>query len=163
MYYNEIERRFRHMARLLTDTDSVFDEAERTSDTLGPFYYGYTVSVGPDGRPVAREYGNIRPEQVHAVDSQNLSVETIVDDGQKLVKMVAEMPGVEKSDVKIRVESKTVNIDAERGKKKYHAAVPLKPRIDTSSAKASYKNGILELTFKQLGPEKPKGRMVEVE
>ena len=73
------------------------------------------------------------------------------------------MPGVEKSDVKIRVENKTVNIDAERGKKKYHAAVPLKPRIDTSSAKASYKNGILELTFKQLGPEKPKGRMVEVE
>ena len=73
------------------------------------------------------------------------------------------MPGVEKSDLKVVVEGKTVNIDAEHGDKKYHTKVPLQHKVDKDSAKASYKNGILELKFKLLEPEKPKGKTVEVE
>ena len=73
------------------------------------------------------------------------------------------MPGVEKSDVKVVVEGTTVHIDAERGEKKYHAVVPIRHKVDKDSAKASYKNGILELLFKQIVQEKPKGKTVEVE
>ena len=47
MYYNEIDRRLRHMARLLTDTDSVFDEAERASDTLGRFITATQCPLDP--------------------------------------------------------------------------------------------------------------------
>jgi hypothetical protein len=28
----------------------------------GPFVYGYSMTVGPDGRPRIREFGNIKPE-----------------------------------------------------------------------------------------------------
>ncbi|GAG49362.1 unnamed protein product, partial [marine sediment metagenome] len=27
----------------------------------GPFVYGYSVKIGPDGKPVIREFGNIKP------------------------------------------------------------------------------------------------------
>ena len=73
------------------------------------------------------------------------------------------MPGVEKSDLKIVVDGKIVNIDAEHGEKKYHVQVPIQQKVDKDTAKAYYKNGILELKFKLAEPEKPKGKTVEVE
>jgi len=56
-----------------------------------------------------------------------------------------------------------IQSDVERGDKKYHVKVPIQHRIEENSAKASYKNGILELVFKLKDPEKPKGKTVEVE
>ncbi|MEK6832366.1 MAG: Hsp20/alpha crystallin family protein, partial [Thermoproteota archaeon] len=56
-----------------------------------------------------------------------------------------------------------VDISAEHGEKKYHVKVPIKHKVDENSAKASYKNGILELVFKLIEDEKPKGKKVEVE
>ena len=85
-----------------------------------------------------------------------------MDKNEKVVKLIAEMPGVEKTDVQIVVENKVVSISAEHDQKKYHAKVPLKNKVDESSAKASYKNGILQLVFK-LVEEKPQGKKVEVE
>jgi len=72
------------------------------------------------------------------------------------------MPGVEKTDVKIVVDSKIVDLSAEHGEKKYHVKVPLKHKVDENSAKASYKNGILQIIFKQIA-EKQTGKKVEVE
>ena len=51
----------------------------------------------------------------------------------------------------------------EQDKKKYHSQVPLRIKVDENSVKASYKNGILEVTLKVLEEEKPIGKKVEVE
>ena len=29
----------------------------------GPLVYGYSISIGPDGKPVIQEFGNIKPTQ----------------------------------------------------------------------------------------------------
>ena len=115
-----------------------------------------------DGKPVVKEYGNIKPGQPPTFDTREPVVDTIVDEKQKIVKLIAEMPGVEKTDVKIVVEDKIVDLSAEHDEKKYHVKVSLKHKVDENSVKASYKNGILELVFK-LVKEKPKGKTVEVE
>ncbi len=73
------------------------------------------------------------------------------------------MPGVEKSDVKIVVENKVVDLSAKHDDKKYHVKVPVQHKVDENSAKASYKNGVLEIVFKLVEEEKPKGKTVEVE
>ena len=26
-----------------------------------PWYYGYTMTIGPDGKPIVKEYGNVKP------------------------------------------------------------------------------------------------------
>ena len=82
---------------------------------------------------------------------------------EKVVKLIAEMPGVEKTDVKIVVENKIVDLSAEHGEKKYHVKVPVQQKVDENSAKASYKNGVLQIIFKLVEEEKPKGKTVEVE
>jgi len=157
---SEIDRIFRRMSNSFFNIDDNFEETEGNSS--GPCYYGYTMTVGPDGKPVVKEYGNVKPSQLPISDTREPIVDTIVDEKEKVVKLIAEMPGVEKSDVKINVQDKIVDLSAEHDEKKYHVKVPLKHKVDENSAKASYKNGILELVFK-LVEEKPKGKTVEVE
>ena len=103
------------------------------------------------------------PGLLSTSDTREPLVDTIVDEKEKVVKLIAEMPGVEKSDVKIVVENKIVDLSAEHGDKKYHVKVPVKHKVDENSAKASYKNGVLQIIFKLIEEEKPKGKMVEVE
>ena len=143
--------------------DDIFEEFKTNGTQAGPYYYGYTMTVGPDGKPIVKEYGNVKPQGLPSGNTREPMVDTIVNEKEKIVKLVAEMPGVEKSDVKIVVQDKIVDISAEKGEKKYHAKVPIKYKVDDSSAKASYKNGILELVFKLIEEEKPKGKTVEVE
>jgi HSP20 family protein len=163
MFDDEFDRIFKRMSSSFFDIDDVFEEFKGNSSNFGPFYYGYTMTVGPNGKPVVKEYGNVKPGLLPSSDTREPIVDTIVDEKEKLVKLVAEMPGVEKSDVKILVQDKAVDISAEHDIKKYHVKVPIKYKVDENSAKASYKNGILELIFKLIEDEKPKGKKVEVE
>ncbi len=161
MFYNdEFDRFFKSMFRSV-NLDELFENVKSTGCT-GPLCYGYTMTVGPDGMPVVKQYGNAKPELSPTSDTREPLVDTLVDDKEKVVRLVAEMPGVEKKDVKIVVDGKIVNIDAEHGEKKYHVKVPIKHTVDENSVKASYKNGILEILFKQV-EEKPTGKTVEVE
>jgi HSP20 family protein len=162
-YDDEFDRLFKKMSKSFVSLDDLFDDVKSTGTVSGPFCYGYTMTIGPEGKPVIKEYGNVRPGQLPKSDTREPLVDTLVDDKEKIVKLIAEMPGVEKKDVKIVVDGKIVNIDVEHGEKKYHAKVPIKHKVDENSVKASYKNGILEIVFKQLAEEKPKGKTVEVQ
>ena len=159
---DEFDRIFKKMSQSFFNIDDMLEEF-KGKDSGGPFYYGYTMTVGPDGKPVVKEYGNVKPGLLPTAETREPIVDAIVDEKEKLVKLVAEMPGVEKNDVKIVVQDKVVDISAEHGEKKYHVKVPLQYKVDENSAKASYKNGILELVFNKIEDKKPKGKTVEVE
>jgi len=163
MFSDEFDRIFKKMSSSFFDIDDIFEEFKKSDSNTGPIYYGYTMTVGPNGKPVVKEYGNVKPELLPSTDTREPIVDVIADEKEKLVKLVAEIPGVEKTDVKILVQDKFVDISAEHGEKKYHVKVPIKHKVDENSAKASYKNGILELVFKLIEDEKPKGKKVEVE
>lgn len=165
MFVDEFDNLWRRMSRPFMDIEDIFDEFKDSTNTqtFGPYYYGYTVTIGPDGKPVVKEYGNVRPGLLPTADTREPLVDVIVDDKEKALKLVAEMPGVEKKDIKIVVEGHMVNLDAEHGDKKYHTKVPIKHKVEEDSVKANYANGILEVRFKLKEEEKPKGKTVEVE
>ncbi len=158
---SEIDRIFKKMSGSFFDTDNIFEEFKGDSNS-SPLFYGCTMTVGPDGKPSVQEYGNVKPNRLSVSDTKEAIVDTIVDEKEKVVKLIAEMPGVEKTDVKILVDKNIVDISAEHSEKKYHTKVPLKHKVDENSAKATYKNGILQLVFK-LVVEKQTGKKVEVE
>jgi len=165
MYTDEFDNLWQRMTRPFMDMEDIFEEFKDSTDTqtFGPYYYGYTATIGPDGKPIVREYGNVRPGLLPTADIREPLVDVIVDDKEKALKIVAEMPGVEKKDIKIVVEGRTVNLDAEHGDKKYQTKVPIKHKVEEDSVKATYANGILEVSFKLKEEEKPKGKTVEVE
>lgn len=134
---------------------------------VGPIVYGYSVTIGQDGKPQVREFGNVRPPSLAAnVKTPELTAEreplADVVTTDKEIKVVVEMPGVRKEDVKINVFDSSVEIaTTEKAQKKYHTVIELPPGADTGTAKSTYNNGILEVMFSK--KSKPKGKEIKVE
>jgi len=159
---DEFDRIFKQMSGSFTNLDNVFEMLKNAGNISGPIFYGYTMTTGPDGKPVVEEYGNVKPDMLPTENKREPLIDTLVDEKEKTLRIVAEMPGVEKKDVSVVVgDDKVIHIDAERGEKNYHVKVPIKHKVDAESPKATYKNGILELTFK-LEDEKSKGKAIDV-
>ncbi|MEM3143429.1 MAG: Hsp20/alpha crystallin family protein [Candidatus Nitrosotenuis sp.] len=88
-------------------------------------------------------------------------VDDVLDEKSKTLKLIAEMPGVEKQDIRLTVQDRMAYISAERGERKYRVEIPLKYKVDENSAKATYSNGVLEVTFAL--EDKPTGKQIQVE
>lgn len=134
-------------------------EAACTPEGCGPaapVIYGYQIVVGPDGKPSARVFGGPTTP-----GNREIQVDTILDEKKKEIKMVAEIPGVEKSDINVTLEDAGVAINAVRGQTKYHTVVPLEYEVKSDGVKASYRNGILEIVFGL--EDEPKGKSVRVD
>ena len=159
---DEFNRIFKQMSGSFVNLDNVFEMLKNAGNISGPVFYGYTMTTDPDGKPVVEEYGNVQPDMLPTENKREPLIDTLVDEKEKTLKIVAEMPGVEKKDVSVVVgDDKVIHIDAEHGEKNYHVKVPIKHKVDAESPKATYKNGILELTFK-LEDEKSKGKSIDV-
>ncbi len=165
MEWDEFDNLFQRMMRPFRELDDIWDEMRSSGNlkTFGPYYYGYSVTMGPDGKPVVKEYGNVRPAILPNAESREPFADVIIDDKEKVLKIVAEMPGVEKKDIKIEVVGRTVSVDAEHDDRKYHTKIPIRQKVDENSVKATFDNGILELKFKLKEEDRPKGKIVTVE
>ncbi|MCD6325526.1 Hsp20/alpha crystallin family protein [Candidatus Bathyarchaeota archaeon] len=119
----------------------------------GPFIYGYSVTIGPDGKPQIREFGNVKPEvslggpKINIREEREPLVDVMETDEE--IKVVAELPGVEKKDIKLYGTEDTLTISVDTPERKYYKKVELPSRVDTKGTKASYKNGVLEVTLKK--------------
>jgi len=146
---DEFDSIFKQMSGSFMNLDNVFEMLKNAGSISGPGFYGYTMTTDPDCKPVVHEYGNVQPDRLPTENKREPLIETLVDEKEKTLKIVAEMPGVEKNDVSVVVgDDKVIHIDAERGEKNYHVKVPNKHKVDAESPKATNKNGILELVFK---------------
>lgn len=144
--------------------DDIF-ESDKLWDNVknyGPYYYGYQIQVGTDGKPIVREFGNVKPGVLPTSEVREPFIDQIYDKEQNKLKLVAEMPGIDKQDIKVTVEGRNVHVKAEHDKRKYETTVPIQHNVDENSVKATYANGILEVTF-QIVEEKPKGRQIPVQ
>lgn len=156
------DTQFDQMFRSLSDRFfNMDDDFELNRARAQPYFYGYSMTVGNDGKPIVRQYGTQIPG-LTVSDVREPFVDEVVDKNSNTLKLVAEMPGVEKKDIKVTIEGKYAKINAEHGERKYQTQIPLKYKVDEGSTKATYANGILEVSFR-LAEEKPKGKPVPVE
>ena len=77
------------------------------------------------------------------------------------VKVIAELPGVEKKDIKLHGTETTLTISVDTPQRKYYKEVELPCEVDANSAKASYQNGVLDIELKKAKPKK-KGKKIEI-
>lgn len=131
----------------------------------GPIYYGYSVTVGPDGKPNVREFGNVRSTNKGTlqVGSREPFVDVVLDDKEGKLKVVAEMPGIQREDIHLEALEDSLTIRAEHGERKYNTAVPLSKLIEPSSASATYNNGVLEVKLMLKEQTKPRGVSVKID
>ncbi|HTY90716.1 MAG TPA: archaeal heat shock protein Hsp20 [Methanocella sp.] len=153
---------------LFGDFDEMFEEMLKEFENMepgehmgGPFFYGFSINQRPGEEPEVREFGNIRPEGGKIEIGERKPLVDVFDNG-KTVQIVAEMPGIEKEDVELNAEGRELEIKASHGERKYHEFVELPADVDIESAKASYKNGVLDITLNKVQrPNKRKKINVE--
>jgi HSP20 family protein len=144
---------------------------------FGPFVYGYSMTIGPDGNPRVREFGNVRSPSFFGYGGPaggggtanrpliSAEREPLADllTSDKEVKVVIELPGVGKENIKVNAYDSSVEITTNDPQRKYHQVIDLPPEADIETAKSNYKNGILEIAFNKKEQTKPKGKHINVE
>lgn len=178
----QMERQFQEQFRdIQTKAPKELVREYETSDgakvrEIGPIVYGYSATIGPDGKPIIREFGNIKSPGSSISDSRGgftpatgpqitAEREPLADviTSDKEVKVVVELPGVTKENIKVNSYDNSVEISAGTSDRKYRRVVDLPPEADTQGAKSNYKNGILEIVFNKKQESKPKGKEINVE
>jgi len=133
----------------------------------GPFVYGYSVTVGPDGKPKVREFGNFKAETrmgrpyMDVKEKREPLVDVMSTDGE--VRVIVELPGVEKKDIKLSGTEDKLTISVDTPEHKYFKEVELPAKVDSKKATSKYKNGVLDITIPQKKEEKPKGETIKIE
>jgi HSP20 family protein len=144
---------------------------------VGPIVYGYSMTIGPDGKPNIQEFGNVkslasnrssggftsagsrsRPEIT--AEREPLADVNVTDNE---VRVVLEMPGVKKEDIKVNAYDGAIEVLSNDPHRKYHKTIELPQQTDIETARSSYNNGILEVTFNKKKETKPKGKEVKIE
>jgi len=120
-----------------------------TKKEIGPIVYGYSVTIGPDGKPQVREFGNVRRGERtpwKALQDKREPLVDVVSSG-KNIRVIAELPGVNKEDLNVTVSEKSVVISVDAEGRKYYKELDLPDTVDPQEARSTYNNGVLEVTL----------------
>jgi HSP20 family protein len=109
-----------------------------------PFVAGFSFNMGPEGKPSLQVFGN---NPIRGDGFRSPINEQVVDQSNGALRILLEMPGVEKQDINVEATEDSAVITAENGEKKYRAELHLKAQVRPESGKAEYRNGMLEISF----------------
>ncbi len=165
-FFKDFEKEFGRMRGMMQKImeDAMKHAASPRRDQ--PFVYGFSMRVGPDGQPHIEPFGNTA-SPVTADDSAVALPEgraplTDIFEGDKEITLTAEIPGVEKKDIALHVGDKAVTIRVEKGRQ-YHKKIDLPAKVIPASAKATYKNGVLDITLQRADEKRDDGHRVSID
>ncbi len=145
---DEFERMFQEMERMMQRAFRLpFDKMEPGKS----FVHGFSVKVGPDGKPRIQEFGNhrIKSKEGNAGISDEREPLTDVIEGEKEVTVTVELPGVEKHDIDLKATEDELEITVDTLHHKYHKVVDLPDEVKPKTTKATYKNGVLDVIIRK--------------
>lgn len=167
----------RRRRSIFDDIDEFFDEFEREIEKMfhrfsemsdkevkGPIVYGFRVTIGPDGVPHVEEFGNVKRVGARPkISEEREPLYDIFEEPDKIIVYV-ELPGVEKDKIDVNVSEREVIVKATDDNRKYYKEITLPVDVEPSSAKAQYKNGVLEIKIdKKVKEEKKSGVKIKIE
>lgn len=156
--FDRIEEMMEEMMR------RAFETPLREARAYRPYVYGFSMSLGPDGKPVIREFGNVQSSRFgpQLREEREPLVDIIEED--EYVVVVAEIPGVEKDDINLNTTEDHLTISVDTPNRKYSKELALPARVDHKSARASYKHGVLEVRLRKFEIKAPvKGERIRIE
>lgn len=125
---------------------------EKNKRRFGHFIYGYSVTLGPDGKPRIRQLGNFKPKMCPKKskydEKRDLLVDVIPTD--KEIQVVMELPGVSKNDIKITGAQDQITVVVDTLKFNYYKKIQMPYIIDPKSIKTEYINGVLKININKI-------------
>lgn len=147
------KRKLRDLFTDLEDmVDSLIGELEKDIDRREfsdkPLLLGFSLRMDPHGRPVIEEFGNVKRKGRDIIKPTTREPLVDIQEEGRLVTITAELPGAEKKNIQIKTEDNRVIIDV-KGENQFYKEVTLDTLVLPKSAKAKFKNGILELSLRK--------------
>jgi HSP20 family protein len=148
----EMEREFRDIENLIPK--ELIREKKQADGSvkkeIGPIVYGYSMTIDPDGRPMIREFGNVK-RGASPWKELTEKREPLVDvvDAETEVRVIAELPGVNKDDINVMVDGNKLVISVDTEGRKYYKELELPVPVRADIATSKYNNGMLEITLKK--------------
>ena len=133
-YFEDFEREIQEVVRRSIDS----------TEFGGPYVSGFSFKMGPEGKPSIQVFGD---SPIHHDGFRSPINEQVVDDKTGKLRLLLEMPGVEKDDISVDATEESAVITAENDGRKYRAELGLKAPVKPDTGVAEYKNGILEISF----------------
>ncbi len=110
--------------------------------------YGFSVRTLA-GKPIIETFGNIKETAKGPVVEEVREPMVDVFDEENRILVIAELPGVSQEEIKVDIEGDILKLTASNKDRRYAKEVLLPSKVKAESVKASYKNGILEITLKK--------------
>jgi len=128
--------------------------------------YGITdliITIGYKGHKIREFFGDGSRFGVRIEYSEEREPLVDVIEDKDTITVVAEVPGVSKEDIDVKIKGRTLIISAASGDRKYYKEVELPTDVKPETAKASYRNGVLEVKIKKVKEEAEEGFKIKVE
>lgn len=91
--------------------------------------------------------GDMNVHTDSGVDVTDAHVAVYEDEEDETVRVVADLPGIEKSAIDLKCDGKYLTLNAVGDRREFTERVRLPVRVDERTANATYNNGILEVVF----------------
>jgi HSP20 family protein len=112
--------------------------------------FGFSVRTAGGDKPIFETFGNIKKTDKGPKVEEEREPITDVFDEKEEIRVYAEMPGVNKEDIKVDLKGDILDISAQSSDRKYHKEILLPVKVDNKTLKSNYKNGILEIKIKKI-------------
>jgi HSP20 family protein len=151
-WFNEIYDELEKLGDLINATlEKVYKNSYRNTLSNKNKIKGFSIRIDPNGKPRIKEI----IASLSSIDDEL----DIVDDFEPLVDLIEEkdtliilatIPGIKKSDIDLRLTKTCLIISVESEVFEWYDELMLPAKVDSKSAKASFKNGVLEVRLKKL-------------
>jgi HSP20 family protein len=141
-----VERMMSEMNQGAFMDPEAFNEMLKNQEGINPFMFGFSMNLGPDGKPIIQRFGNAPGDEGESHILEPL-VDVVEEDDEIIV--VAEVPGVGKDEIKVRIKGTELTIHSDNQERPYHKVIQLPTQVVKEVAKSAIRNGVLEIRLKK--------------
>ena len=111
--------------------------------------YGFTINTAGGGSPKVETFGNIKKTaEGPKVDEEREPITDIFDENDEII-IIAEMPGIDETDLKIDLKEDILEIVAVSNSRTYRKELLLLVKVEAHNLSQKFTNGILEIRIKK--------------
>jgi HSP20 family protein len=149
-WFNDIYEELEKLGDLIDESIQKASETSEKTPVRRNRVQGFSIKIGPDGKPRIQEFNNRHSWQNEPEISDDPEpLVDLIDDGETLV-VLAALPGVKKDAIDLCVTENCLTVSVDTADLEWYNELKLPTRVDPKSARASYKNGVLEVKVKKL-------------
>lgn len=154
---NPFEDVFEQMNKAIQNMQEEMERMMQGVEQNGADFRGYAFTKLPGQEPQVTKWGDNEVGDTPGTGGKTTHIDVMEEENQ--IHVVADMPGVSKEDIELKIEGNILTVKAENEDRSYHERVNLPGGVDPDSADASYNNGVIQITLEK----QDDGRSIEID